>query len=71
MDQAAEVLASEGTALRIDFSPLRSKNIELPEDAVFVVVHSNTELNKGATSHYNERVIEGRIVAQVFLLRYN
>ncbi|CAP38855.2 Protein CBR-TAG-96 [Caenorhabditis briggsae] len=65
MDQAAEVLASEGTALRIDFNPLRSKNIELPENAVFVVVHSNTELNKGATSHYNERVIEGRIVAQI------
>ncbi|KAF1769326.1 hypothetical protein GCK72_001143 [Caenorhabditis remanei] len=70
MDQAAEVLASEGTALRIDFSPLRSKNIELPEDAVFVVVHSNTELNKGATSHYNERVIEGRIVAQILKQKF-
>ncbi|CCD67952.1 Galactokinase [Caenorhabditis elegans] len=71
MDQAAEVLASEGTALRIDFNPLRSKNIQLPSDAVFVVVHSNTELNKGATSHYNERVIEGRIVAQIFKQKFN
>lgn len=71
MDQAAEVLASEGTALRIDFSPLRSKNIELPENAVFVVVHSNTELNKGATSHYNERVIEGRIVAQILKQKFS
>ncbi|EGT45480.1 hypothetical protein CAEBREN_23099 [Caenorhabditis brenneri] len=71
MDQAAEVLASEGTALRIDFNPLRSKNIELPEDAVFVVVHSNTELNKGATSHYNERVIEGRIVAQILKQKFS
>ncbi|CAB3407950.1 unnamed protein product [Caenorhabditis bovis] len=64
MDQAAEVLAVEGTALKIDFFPLAARHIRLPENALFVVAHSNTELNKAATSHYNERVIEGRIVAE-------
>ncbi|CAI5438685.1 unnamed protein product [Caenorhabditis angaria] len=65
MDQAAEVLAVEGSALKIDFNPLKSKNIQLPDQSIFVVAHSNTELNKGATSHYNERVIEGRIVGEI------
>ncbi|CAJ0566644.1 unnamed protein product, partial [Mesorhabditis spiculigera] len=38
---------------------------ELPEDALFVVLHSGDTLNKAASSHYNERVIECRIGAQI------
>lgn len=70
MDQAAEILSEEGTALRIDFNPLRSKKIVLPDSANFVVVHSGAKLNKAATSHYNERVVEGRIIAQMLKRKY-
>ncbi|CAD6186288.1 unnamed protein product [Caenorhabditis auriculariae] len=69
MDQAAEVLAKEGSALKINFNPLSCERISLPESAVFVVAHSGATLNKAATSQFNERVVEGRIVAKL-LLKY-
>lgn len=68
MDQAAEVLSQEGKALRIDFNPLRSFPVQLPASAKFVVLHCGDTLNKGATSHYNQRVVECRISATVSLL---
>ncbi|CAJ0930261.1 unnamed protein product, partial [Mesorhabditis belari] len=65
MDQASEILSPKGAALRIDFNPLKSKPVHLPNDALFVVLHSGDTLNKAASSHYNERVIECRIAAQI------
>ncbi|CAJ0572382.1 unnamed protein product, partial [Mesorhabditis spiculigera] len=65
MDQASEVLSPLGAALRIDFNPLKSRPVKLPGDALFVVLHSGDTLNKAASSHYNERVIECRIGAQI------
>ncbi|VDN18995.1 unnamed protein product [Gongylonema pulchrum] len=65
MDQAVEVLAEEGSALRIDFGPLTFSRVALPENALFAVVHSGETLNKAATSQYNERVVECRLAAQV------
>lgn len=58
-------LAENNAALRIDFEPLKSWPIELPKNALFAVLHSNVESNKAATAHYNERVVECRIAAQV------
>lgn len=65
MDQAIESLAEAGNALRIDFNPLRWDAVKLPDDALFAVLHSGSEFNKGATSYYNQRVVECRIAAQV------
>ncbi|RCN40533.1 putative galactokinase [Ancylostoma caninum] len=67
MDQAAEVLAIDGGALRIDFSPLRSRIVSLPSLAAFTVLHCGDTLNKAATSHYNERVVEGRLAGKLLL----
>lgn len=65
MDQACECLAQPGTALRIDFSPLHSCLIPIPKNALFAVLHCGLEMNKGATTYYNQRVVECRIAAQV------
>jgi N-acetylgalactosamine kinase len=65
MDQAIEVLAEAGEALRIDFNPLKWTPVALPSDALFAVLHSGAEMNKGATSYYNQRVVECRIAAQI------
>ncbi|KIH69355.1 putative galactokinase [Ancylostoma duodenale] len=67
MDQAAEVLAVDGGALRIDFSPLRSRVVTLPPLAAFTVLHCGDTLNKAATSQYNERVVEGRLAGKLLL----
>ncbi|KIH60552.1 hypothetical protein ANCDUO_09196 [Ancylostoma duodenale] len=69
MDQAAEVLAVDGGALRIDFSPLRSRVVTLPPLAAFTVLHCGDTLNKAATSQYNERVVEGRLAGKEALGR--
>ncbi|KAJ1345994.1 hypothetical protein KIN20_000650 [Parelaphostrongylus tenuis] len=58
MDQAVQVLAVDGGAVRIDFEPLRSRVIPLPSNACFTA----------ATSQFNERVVEGRLAAK-FLLK--
>lgn len=65
MDQACECLAQENYATRIDFNPLKFECIKLPSNALFLVVHSGTEMNKAATSFYDQRVVECRVAAQV------
>lgn len=65
MDQAIEILANEGSAMLIDFNPLRFAPVTLPENALFAVIHSGEALNKAATSQYNERVVECRLAAQI------
>lgn len=65
MDQACECLAEAGFALRIDFRPLKSNLIPIPDKALFAVLHSGVEMNKAATNYYNQRVVECRIAAQV------
>ncbi|VDO23014.1 unnamed protein product [Haemonchus placei] len=67
MDQAVEVLAVEGSALRIEFSPLQARPIALPPLASFTVLHCGDTLNKAATSQFNERVVEGRLAGKLLL----
>uniref|UniRef100_A0A183BWC6 GHMP_kinases_N domain-containing protein n=1 Tax=Globodera pallida TaxID=36090 RepID=A0A183BWC6_GLOPA len=69
MDQACECLARRGEALRIDFRPLGWRAVRLPDNALFAVLHSNTEMNKAASAFYNQRVVECRIAAQVIAKR--
>uniref|UniRef100_A0AAF5D3B0 Threonylcarbamoyl-AMP synthase n=1 Tax=Strongyloides stercoralis TaxID=6248 RepID=A0AAF5D3B0_STRER len=65
MDQACEVLAQNGHALRIDFKPLIAHPISLPQDAIFAVIHSGSSHNKASNNYYNQRVVECRLGAQI------
>lgn len=59
------VLVVVGCAKLIEFSPLRSRDVVLPQGAVFVIAHSLVKLNKAATADFNCRVIECRLASQV------
>uniref|UniRef100_A0A8C4RD70 Galactokinase 2 n=1 Tax=Eptatretus burgeri TaxID=7764 RepID=A0A8C4RD70_EPTBU len=65
MDQSISFLASKGTAMLIDFEPLRATEVSMPQGAVFVIASSCVEMNKAATAHFNIRVAECRIAAKV------
>ncbi|XP_014218869.1 N-acetylgalactosamine kinase [Copidosoma floridanum] len=65
MDQAIAFLGKTGSAKLIEFNPLRSYDVSLPEGAVFVIAHSLVDHNKAATSDYNTRVLECRLAAQI------
>ncbi|KAJ8247843.1 hypothetical protein GJAV_G00251150 [Gymnothorax javanicus] len=65
MDQSISFLAEEGTAKLIEFNPLRSTDVKLPGDAVFVIANCCVEMNKAATSHYNIRVVECRMATKL------
>ncbi|XP_076054791.1 N-acetylgalactosamine kinase isoform X2 [Oratosquilla oratoria] len=65
MDQAISFLATKGTARLIEFNPLKTMPVSLPEGANFVVANCLAPVNKAATSHYNCRVMECRLACQV------
>ncbi|XP_076650138.1 N-acetylgalactosamine kinase [Halictus rubicundus] len=65
MDQAIAFLGKAGSAMLIEFNPLRATNVTLPETAVFVVAHSQACHNKAATTDFNLRVAECRLAAQM------
>lgn len=49
----------------IEFNPIRATDVTLPNGAVFVISNSCVEMNKAATDHFNIRVAECRLAAQV------
>ncbi|KAM8804534.1 N-acetylgalactosamine kinase isoform 1-T2 [Eudromia elegans] len=65
MDQSISLLAEEGTAKLIEFSPLRATDVRLPSGAAFVIANSCVEMNKAATSYYNIRVVECRLATKL------
>jgi len=65
MDQAISFTARQGKAKLIEFNPLRTTDVQLPGNASFVVSNSLAEMNKAATPHFNIRVVECRLAAQV------
>ncbi|XP_076286139.1 N-acetylgalactosamine kinase isoform X2 [Lasioglossum baleicum] len=65
MDQAIAFLGKAGSAMLIEFNPLRATNVTLPETAVFVIAHSQACHNKAATTDFNLRVAECRLAAQM------
>lgn len=67
MDQAVCLLARAGKALRIDFEPLRTTPIPIPEDWRFVVAHSfvRAEKTKSALSIYNQRTRQAREAQEI------
>jgi N-acetylgalactosamine kinase len=67
MDQAISLLAQAGTALRIDFFPLRTRPLHLPKSCAIVVCHSLVAAEKSGAARkaYNQRVIECRLACSV------
>lgn len=63
MDQAVSLLAEPGKALRIDFFPLQTESVRLPQEITFVVCNSLIRAPKSETVRYayNRRVIECRL----------
>jgi N-acetylgalactosamine kinase len=71
MDQAASLLSQAGTALKIDFFPLRVVSAPLPEGAAFVAADSLIKAAKTAEAldKYNRRPIECRLAVAVLKRR--
>eukprot|EP00095_Tigriopus_kingsejongensis_P011971 maker-scaffold906_size82779-snap-gene-0.11 protein:Tk11971 transcript:maker-scaffold906_size82779-snap-gene-0.11-mRNA-1 annotation:"n-acetylgalactosamine kinase-like" len=65
MDQAIEILAKPGTAMLIEFNPLRTTDVALPLGATFVIVNSLADVNKAAGAEFNTRVVECRMATKV------
>lgn len=65
MDQSISFLAEVGQAKLISFNPIRTEEVSLPEGSVFVISNCCVELNKAATSHFNQRVAECKIATQI------
>ncbi|KAL6261505.1 hypothetical protein P5V15_006593 [Pogonomyrmex californicus] len=71
MDQAIAFLGKAGSAKLIEFNPLRATDVILPENAVFVIAHSQAYHNKASTADYNLRVAECRLAAQIIAKKRN
>ena len=65
MDQAVSLLADAGAAMKIDFFPLRTEAVPLPERVSFVVCNSLIRASKSEVTRYayNRRVVECRLAA--------
>ncbi|XP_039309322.1 N-acetylgalactosamine kinase isoform X2 [Solenopsis invicta] len=71
MDQAIAFLGKAGSAKLIEFNPLRATDVTLPENAVFVIAHSQAYHNKASTADFNLRVAECRLAAQIIAKKKN
>ena len=71
MDQAVSLLAETGKALKIDFFPLRTQPVSLPENLSFVVCNSLIRAPKSESIRYayNRRVIECRLATALVFVR--
>lgn len=65
MDQAASLLGQEGTALHLQFRPLRAELVPVPAALAVVVADSGVRAEKGGAAQraYNERVEQCRLAA--------
>ncbi|XP_034184246.2 N-acetylgalactosamine kinase isoform X1 [Osmia lignaria lignaria] len=63
MDQAIAFLGKPGSAMLIEFDPVRGTDVTLPETAVFVIAHSQACHNKASTGDFNLRVVECHLAA--------
>ena len=63
MDQAVSLVAEAGSALKIDFFPLRTRPVTLPAGHVIVVANTMVSANKTGAARiaYNTRVAECRL----------
>lgn len=70
MDQAISIMGQPGTAMHVEFNPVRASDVPLPPGATFVIANSLAVSNKaeGATGRYNLRVVECRLASAVLAL---
>ena len=63
MDQAVSLLAEAGKALKIDFFPLRTEPVSLPQNLSFIVCNSLIRAPKSESIRYayNRRAVECRL----------
>lgn len=71
MDQAISIMGEAGVAKLVDFNPISTNDVVLPEDAAFVIGNCLAVSNKaeGAHERYNLRVVECRLAAIVLALK--
>lgn len=67
MDQAASLLGRRGHALRIDFNPLRTSTVPIPNGWAMIVAHSLSRAEKSgkARAAYNRRTEECRTALEL------
>jgi N-acetylgalactosamine kinase len=67
MDQAISLMGRSGHAVKIDFFPLRTRTVQLPDNYTIVVANSTVMAAKTAEAldKYNRRPIECRLAAAV------
>lgn len=49
----------------VEFNPIRGTDVQIPKGGIFVVANSCVKMNKAATDHFNIRVAECRLAAQL------
>lgn len=71
MDQAISIMGESGVAKLVDFNPISTNDVALPEDAAFIIGNCLSVSNKAEGAHlrYNLRVVECRIAAIVLGLK--
>ena len=69
MDQAVSIMAEKGKALKIDFFPLRTRPVPLPNSYEIVVANSLVSAKKtgNARSAYNMRVAECKLGLEMLI----
>lgn len=66
MDQAISFLGEPGKAMMIEFDPIRTTEVEIPEGCVFVIANTLVAAEKAAeASCFNVRVAECRLASLV------
>lgn len=71
MDQAISIMGEAGVAKLVDFNPISTNDVWLPEDAAFIIGNCLAVSNKAEGAHlrYNLRVVECRLAAIVLGLK--
>lgn len=68
MDQAVIMTAHSNYAKHVQFVPvLKCEDVHLPQDTVWLVSHCGHSFAKAATSEFNERVLETKLAAALFV----
>jgi len=72
MDQAISCLGEDGVARHIEFNPLRSYPVKIPDDVVIVVANSMSVAEKAQDTlrYFNKRVVECMLASKVLALYF-
>jgi N-acetylgalactosamine kinase len=67
MDQAASLLGEPGAGLKIDFNPLKTRTVRLPQGFTVIIAHSTVSAPKteSVMDSYNSRAASCRMAAHI------